>query len=58
MANQDIRDEIRKANVRHWQVADAMGVSEMTLVKWLRKELDDGKKARVRQGIADAAKSV
>lgn len=55
MCNKDLRDEMRIANVRQWEVADAIGVSEMTMVKWLRKELDAEKKALVREGIARAA---
>ena len=55
MCNKDLRDEMRIANVRQWEVADAVGVSEMTMVKWLRKELDAEKKALVREGIAKAA---
>ncbi len=55
MCNKDLRDEMRIANVRQWEVAEAIGISEMTMVKWLRRELDDGKKARVREGISKAA---
>jgi hypothetical protein len=55
MCNKDLRDEMRIANVRQWEVADAIGISEMTMVKWLRKELDAEKKAMVRDGIAKAA---
>lgn len=55
MCNKDLRDEMRIANVRQWEVADAIGISEMTMVKWLRKELDADKKALVREGIAKAA---
>ena len=55
MCNKDLRDEMRIANVRQWEVADAIGISEMTMVKWLRKELDAEKKAFVREGIAKAA---
>ena len=55
MCNKDLRDEMRIANVRQWELADAIGVSEMTMVKWLRKELDAEKKALVREGIAKAA---
>ena len=55
MCNKDLRDEMRIANVRQWEVADAIGISEMTMVKWLRKELDDSKKALVRKGISTAA---
>jgi len=51
MCNQELRNEMRIANVRQWEVADAIGISEMTMVKWLRKELDEDKKARVRKGI-------
>ena len=54
MCNKDLRDEMRIANVRQWEVADAIGISEMTMVKWLRRELDDSKKALVRDGIAKA----
>lgn len=52
MCNKDLRDEMRIANVRQWEVADAIGISEMTMVKWLRRELDESRKSLVRQGIA------
>ena len=55
MCNKDLRDEMRIANVRQWEVADAIGISEMTMVKRLRKELGAEKKALVREGIAKAA---
>jgi len=54
MCNKDLRDEMRIANVRQWEVAEAIGISEMTMVKWLRRELDDSKKAMVREGISKA----
>lgn len=55
MCNKDLRDEMRIANVRQWEVAEAIEISEMTMVKWLRRELDDSKKALVREGIRKAA---
>jgi hypothetical protein len=55
MCNKDLRDEMRIANVRQWEVAEAIGISEMTMVKWLRRELDDGKKALIREGISKVA---
>ena len=54
MCNKDLRDEMRISNVRQWEVAEAIGISEMTMVKWLRRELDDSKKALVREGISKA----
>ncbi len=55
MCNKELRDEMRIANVRQWEVAEAIGISEMTMVKWLRRELDDHKKTLVREGISKAA---
>lgn len=51
MCNEDLRNEFRIANVKQWEVADAIGISEMTMVKWLRRELSPDKKAMVREGI-------
>ena len=51
MQNKDLRDAIRIANVRQWEVADAIGISEMSMVKWLRRELPVDKKIRVQEGI-------
>lgn len=56
MCNKDLRDEMRIANVRQWEVAEAIGISEMTMVKWLRRELDDNKKAMIREGISRVAR--
>ena len=55
MCNKELRDEMRITNVRQWEVAEAIGISEMTMVKWLRRELDDHKKTLVREGISKAA---
>lgn len=51
MRNKDLREEFRIADVRQWEVADAIGISEMTFAKWLRKELPEEKKKLVREAI-------
>lgn len=56
MCNKDLRDEMRSANVRQWEVAEAIGISEMTMVKWLRRELSDSKKVLIREGISKVAR--
>ncbi|MGI6513508.1 MAG: LacI family DNA-binding transcriptional regulator [Syntrophomonadales bacterium] len=33
----DIKQAIRSAGVRQWQIAEAVGVSEFTLSRWLRR---------------------
>lgn len=40
-ANKEIRITAQKMNVKFWQIADAMGIHEVTFVKRLRHELKD-----------------
>lgn len=47
MNNADIRNEMKMANLAIWKVADKLGVCEMTLVRWFRKELSTEKKERI-----------
>ena len=51
MQNKALRAAIRIATVRQWEVAEAIGISEMSMVKWLRRELPVDKKMRVQEGI-------
>ena len=57
MANQDIRNLIAQAGVRHYEVAKQIGIGEQTLCVWLREELPKEKKARIKNAILDVAKS-
>lgn len=57
MKNQELRLEFRVNDVRQWEVADAIGISEMTLVKWLRKELPEEKKQFLREGMKKVLES-
>ena len=41
MANKIVREELKSRGVRHWELAHELGVSEQTLVRWLRFELDE-----------------
>ena len=42
-ANTIIRDELKTRGVRHWELAHELGISEQTLVRWLRFELCEDK---------------
>lgn len=57
MENKDLRSEFRIANVKQWEVAEEIGISEMTFVKWLRRELPEDKKKLVREAISKIANS-
>lgn len=47
MQNVDLRNEATKAGVRLWEIAESLGVTEWTLSRKLRKELDDEQKERI-----------
>ena len=51
MCNKDIRNEIKKTGIYHWQVANALGVAENTFCRMLRKELPDEKKKEILRAI-------
>ena len=40
MANQKIRQMAKKLDVKFWELADALDVSEATVTRMLRRELD------------------
>lgn len=44
MANEDIRKALQESQIKHWQLADLLKVSETTLVRKLRKELSSKEK--------------
>ena len=46
-ANQDIRQGIKVAGIRQWQVADAYGLNEQNFSRLLRKELASETKERI-----------
>ena len=51
MANLEIRQIIREKRLRHYEVAEAMKISEYTLSKWLRTPLTEEKREMVMQAI-------
>lgn len=49
--NNDIKKKIKAAGLHQYQVADLCGISETTLVRWLRYELNDEKKKMILTAI-------
>ena len=56
MANQIIREELKARGVRQWQLADALGISEQTMVRRLRFELDEETQFEMLTKIDELAK--
>ena len=56
MANKIIREELKARGVRHWELAAALGISEQTLVRWLRFELSEDRQLEMLMKIEEIAK--
>lgn len=51
-ANVRVREAAKKAGVRHWEIALEIGVSEQTLVRWLRTPLDSDSERKILAAIS------
>lgn len=55
-ANQKIRDLAKKHNVKHWQIAECLGISEPTIMRWLRVPLSPEREQAILAAIEEIAK--
>lgn len=53
MVNSFIRRQAKAAGVPLWRIAQYLGVSEPTMTRWLRVELNDGDKQRIMSAISE-----
>ena len=51
MTNEELKQKIKESNLYQWQVANAVGVSEMTLIRWLRSPITTEHAERVNVAI-------
>ena len=56
--NCEIRQKIRMAGLKQWQVARQCGVNEYTFIRWLRYELSEDRKNMILKAIDDLSKEV
>ena len=54
--NQEIRDFLSGKGLYIWQLAEAVGVHETTMTKWLRTPLNGEQQARVDEAIKELEK--
>lgn len=47
MKNVEIKLALKQANLKQWQLAELLGITEWTLSRWMRKELQGEKKQRI-----------
>ena len=55
-ANQKIRETARRNGVKHWQIAHYLGISEPTIMRWLRIPLSAEKEKAITVAIEAIAK--
>ena len=56
MANKIIKEELKARRVRHWELAAELGISEQTMVRRLRFELDEDRQLEMLMKIEEIAK--
>lgn len=56
MKNKDIRAEVKKAQLHLWQIADELGMTDSQFSKYLRYELPENEKERIRNIIKELQK--
>lgn len=58
MENLRIRKAARTADVPFWKIADALGISEPTMTRWMRKPLDTEKEKLILDAIRELEQDV
>lgn len=58
MCNQDIRQTATELSVRLWQIADALGITDSSFSRKLRKELSQEEKEKIFSIIEKLAQEV
>lgn len=56
--NEQVRKAARVAGIPLWKVADAIGVSEPTFMRWMRYPLPAEKESRIMEAISTLEKEV
>jgi len=51
--NKEIKDLIRKNDIRMNMIADGLGISESTFYRWLRRDLPHAKKVAIKKVIKE-----
>jgi len=54
--NRELRQTAKQSGVPLWRIADAVGVSEQTLIRHWRKELPENEKAKIKAVITRLAR--
>lgn len=51
--NMELKALIKDCGLKYWQLGEILGVSDVTISRWLRSELDENKKERIKEAIKE-----
>ena len=49
--NKDTREAIKRAGLKHYQIANALGIANTTFATWLQTDLSPERKKRIKEAI-------
>ncbi len=55
-ANQKVRDAAKVAGIKQWEIANFLGISEPTIVRWMRTQMTADREKTVLHAIAELAR--
>lgn len=55
-ANQTVREAAKRKGVKHWQIAAYLGISEPTIMRWLRIPLSPEREKAILEAIEEIEK--
>ena len=53
MKNRELRNAIKESGIKHWQIADALKITEGTFCKMLRYELKPTEREMILQTVSE-----
>ena len=56
-ANLELRDTAKRENIPLWAIAQVLGISESTLIRWLRRPLEEHKREKFIKAVEDCRRS-
>ena len=57
-SNQDIRDYLKTRRIKLYEVANRIGVSEVTLIRWMRTPLTEAHRKKVIEAIHEIVNEI
>ncbi|WP_225422957.1 hypothetical protein [Companilactobacillus jidongensis] len=56
--NEKLREKIKNEDLKYWEIANTIGITDSTFSRWLRTPLNDERKQRVLDAISELTKEI